>query len=179
MFGEVLALLEARYAIEKRRSLAQLRSRLKRLRAAFRFDRALAVTTPRLLAYIQQRQAEKAATATVNRELETVRRAFAVAVESNLLSVAPRVPHLRESNARQGFFERDEFEALVHALPQRLRDFTRFAYLTRWRKGEISSLRWSDVDRDGGAIRLRPEASKNGRGRTVMLAGDPAPLMER
>jgi integrase len=179
MFGEVLDLLETRYAIEKRRSLAQLRSRLKRLRMAFGLDRALAVTTPRLLAYIQQRQGEKAATATINRELETVRRAFAVAVESNLLSVSPRVPHLRESNARQGFFERPEFEALVRALPEHLQDFTRFAYMTGWRKGEISSLRWSDVDRDGGAIRLRPEEAKTGRGRTVMIAGDLATLMER
>jgi len=45
----------------------------------------------------------------------------------------------------------------------------RFAYLTGWRKGEIISLKWTDVDRDAGAIRLRPEQSKTGRGRTAML----------
>jgi hypothetical protein len=60
-----------------------------------------------------------------------------------------------------------------------LQDFTRFAYLTGWRKGEIISLRWSDVDRDAGAIRLRPEAAKTGRGRTVMLEGDLAELIDR
>jgi integrase len=60
-----------------------------------------------------------------------------------------------------------------------LRDFTRFAYLTGWRKGEIISLKWTDVDRDAGAIRLRPEAAKTGRGRTVMLEGDLAELIER
>ena len=65
------------------------------------------------------------------------------------------------------------------ALPDNLRDFTRFAYLTGWRKGEIISLKWTDVDRDAGAIRLRPEAAKTGRGRTVMLEGDLAELIDR
>ena len=41
------------------------------------------------------------------------------------------------------------------------------------------SLRWSDVDRDGGVIRLRPEHSKNGRGRTVAIEGDLGTLVER
>lgn len=61
---------------------------------------------------------------------------------------------------------------MVAALPEYLRDFTRFAYLTGRRKGEIASLKWTDVDRDAGTIRLRSEAAKTGRGRTVMLEGD-------
>jgi integrase len=61
----------------------------------------------------------------------------------------------------------------------RSRTFGRFAYLTGWRKGEIISLKWTDVDRDAGAIRLRPEAAKSGRGRTVMLEGDLAELIDR
>jgi integrase len=68
---------------------------------------------------------------------------------------------------------------LVAVLPDYLKDFTRFAYLTGWRKGEIISLRWADVDKDGGAIRLRPEASKNGKGRTVVLDGELDALIER
>jgi integrase len=40
-------------------------------------------------------------------------------------------------------------------------------------------LKWTDVDRDAGAIRLRREAAKTGRGRTVMLEGDLAELIER
>ena len=75
--------------------------------------------------------------------------------------------------------ERPDLEAVVAALPAYLRDFTRFAYLTGWRKGEIISLKWTDVDRDAGAIRLRPEAAKTGRGRTVMLEGDLAELIAR
>jgi integrase len=84
-----------------------------------------------------------------------------------------------DSERRQGFFERPDLEAVVAALPAYLRDFTRFAYLTGWRKGEIISLKWTDVDRDASAIRLRPEAAKTGRGRTVMLEGDLAELTDR
>ena len=64
-------------------------------------------------------------------------------------------------------FRRD-LEAVVAALPAYLQHFTRFAYLTGWRKGESISLKWTDVDRDAG-VRLRAEAAKTGRGRIAML----------
>ena len=90
------------------------------------------------------------------------------------------LPRLPEQNVRQGFFERAEFERVVAALPEILRDVARFGYLTGWRRGEILSLRWSDVDREGGVIRLRPEHAKNGRGRQLVLAGEDLPaLIER
>ncbi len=105
--------------------------------------------------------------------------ALRLALQRGKIVAVPLIRQLPETNVRQGFFERSEFEGVVGALPDDLKDFSRFAYLTGWRRGEIISLRWPDVDRDGGAIRLRPEESKNGRGRTVMLEGDLAPLMER
>jgi integrase len=100
-------------------------------------------------------------------------------LDRQLLPSIPKVRALTENNRRQGFFERPDLEAVVAALPDNLRDFTRSAYLTGWRKGEIISLKWTDVDRDAGAIRLRPEAAKTGRGRTVMLEGDLAELIDR
>jgi hypothetical protein len=36
-------------------------------------------------------------------------------------------------------------------------DFTRFAYITGMRKGEIASLRWDDVDREVAAVQLKAE----------------------
>ncbi len=72
-----------------------------------------------------------------------------------------------------------DFEALVAALPADLRDFTRFAYLSAWRKGEIASLLWADVDRDGRLVQLRPEHSKNEEGRLLPLEGALWDLIER
>ncbi len=78
-----------------------------------------------------------------------------------MLPSIPKVRVLTEHNTRQGFFDRPDLEAVVAALP---------AYLTGWRKGS---------DRDAGAIRPRPEAAETGRGRTVMLEGDLAELIDR
>ncbi|MBI3329789.1 MAG: site-specific integrase [Nitrospinae bacterium] len=100
-------------------------------------------------------------------------------MESGTIALALKFPSLREHNTRQGFFEREEFEAVVVRLPVYLQDVARFAYLTGWRKGEIASLTWADVDRSGRAIRLRPEASKSGHGRLLGLEGDLLDVIER
>jgi integrase len=49
--------------------------------------------------------------------------------------------------------------------------------LVGWRSGEIKSLLWVDVD--GDCIRLRPENSKKGEGRLIVLEGELAELIER
>src|SRR5262249_3668049 len=123
-------------------------------------------------AYLTKRREARKANATINRELELLRRALRLTHDRQLLPSIAKVRVLTENNTRQGFFERADLEAVVAVLPDDLRDFTRFAYLTGWRKGEIISLKWTDVHREAGAIRLRPEAAKTGRGRTVMLEGD-------
>jgi integrase len=130
-------------------------------------------------AYITTRRENEESSATINRELELLRRALRLAHDRQLLPSIPKVKTLEEQNARQGFFERPDLEAVVEALPAYLQDFTRFAYLTGWRNGEIISLKWTDVEREAGAIRLRPEAAKTGRGRTIMLEADLAELIDR
>jgi integrase len=177
--GELLKDLEADYRLRKVKSWAQVQSHMKAIRNYFGDWRAADITAAAVDAYIEDRlEADKSA-ATVNRESQLLGQALRLAFERHRLTAVPSIRHLRESNARQGFFERPEFEALVAALPDYLRDVTRFAYLTGWRRGEVIGLRWQDVDRDGKAIRLRPEASKNGRGRTVMIEGELAALMKR
>jgi integrase len=67
----------------------------------------------------------------------------------------------------------------VAALPNAVRDFARFGYLTGWRSGEIKGLRWEWVDRAGGLIRLPGSHSKNGRPRKVPLEGELRDVMRR
>jgi integrase len=161
------------------KSLGSALSHIKPVRDHFRDWRALDINFRAIEAYITKRRGEKKSNATINRELELLRRALRLAHDRQLLPCIPKVRVLTENNTRQGFFERPDLESVVTALPEYLRDFTRFAYLTGWRKGEIISLKWTDVDRDAGAIRLRPEAAKTGRARTVMLEGDLAELIDR
>jgi len=79
------------------------------------------------------------------------------------------VPHIEkfseQGNARQGFFEQDELEAIISFLPSYLKDVVRFAYYTSWRKGEILTLEWRDVHDD--VISLRHEIAKNKDGQMI------------
>jgi integrase len=129
--------------------------------------------------YIKARQDAGALPATINRETQLLGQG-AQPFLAKLGLPALTIPRLPEHNVRQGFFERAEFERVAAGLPEALRDVARFGYLTGWRRGEILSLRWSDVDREGGVIRLRPEHAKNGHGRQLALAGADLPaLIER
>ena len=82
-----------------------------------------------------------------------------------------------KGNARRGFFTNAAFRLLRQRLPEHLRDFCEFGYLTGWRKGEIASLHWEDVD--GDLVLLRGENAKNGHPRSVTLSGDLADSIER
>ena len=178
-FGSLLDDLVSDYRVRRVKSLGSALSHIKPVRDQFGDWRALDINFRAIEAYITRRREEKKSNATINRELELLRRALRLAHDRQMLPSVPKVRALTENNTRQGFFERIDLEAVVAALPDYLRDFTRFAYLTGWRKGEIISLKWTDVDRDTGSIRLRPEAAKTGRGRTVMLEGDLAELIYR
>jgi integrase len=178
-FGSLLDDLVLDYRLRRVKSLGSALSHIKPLRDHFGDWRALDINFRAIEAYITKRRADEKANATINRELELLRRALRLAHDRQLLPSIPKVRVLNENNTQQGFFERPDLEAVVTALPEYLRDFSRFAYLTGWRKGEIASLKWTDVDRNAGATRLRPEAAKTGRGRTVMLEGDLAELIDR
>ena len=117
--------------------------------------------------------------ATVNRELAALRRAFRIAVRQKQLSTMPTVTLLAEHNARQGFVEPATFEAIVVNLPEELQDLATFAYLTGWRKGEVQTLAWSDVDRTRGLVTLRREHSKNEEPRLLPLTPALAAIIER
>jgi integrase len=86
---------------------------------------------------------------------------------------------LRESNARQGFFESEVFEKVRAELPDYLYGVATFAYYTGWRKAEIVGLRWRQVDLAHAEVRLDPGATKNGEGRALFLEGELREMLER
>ncbi len=177
--SELLNALEENYRLQEGRATPQFLAHLRPVRAAFGDRRAIAVTEEGVDRYIADRLGAGRSHATVNRETQLLGQAFRLAVERKRLSAAPIIRRLPERNVRQGFFERGEFEAVLEHLPPYLQDLARFGYLTGWRRGEIASLTWADVDRDGRVIRLRPEASKTEEGRLLALEGDLWDIIER
>jgi integrase len=181
---ELFVSLETDYEINRRRSLGTLKGRLVHLRSAFGNCRAINVNEEKIELYKQTRLAERTARgrrpiqpATVNRELSMLRKAFRLGIRRNRIAVAPTVDLLAENNVRQGFVEPVDFDRLVAALPEHLRDFMYFAYMTGWRRGEISSLQWSAVNRQARTILLG--RSKNGEPRILPLVSELESLIER
>jgi len=80
-----------------------------------------------------------------------------------------------KGNARQGFFERHEFLAILPFLPAPLDDAARFAFATGWRRGEVLPLRWASVY--GDEIRLG--TTKNGEGASTPINSGLREIIER
>src|SRR5262249_5829828 len=117
--------------------------------------------------------------ASINRELAALRRMFALAIRASKLATRPHIALLAEDNAREGFLDPADFAALRASLPAWLADAALFAYLTGWRRTEVATLTWADVDLRGGTIRLRAVHSKNKRSRLVRLTGALLALVDR
>jgi integrase len=92
-------------------------------------------------------------------------------VREGLLASRPTFPTVHVSNARQGFFERADFDRLCAELPEYLRAAATFAYLTGWRtRSEVLPLRWANVDFVNGVVRLDVRTTKNDAGRIFPFA---------
>ena len=138
----------------------------KHLRPRFGEMRASKLTFGIVQRYIEQRQKAGATHATINREIALLRRAFNLAHQE-----LPTLPaKLKENNVRKGFFEHDEYTALLRTLPDELRSVLTFAYYTGCRKGEILGLQWSQVDLLEQVVRLEAGTTNNDEPRLIPLA---------
>jgi integrase len=178
-FDDLAAMYVTDYKVNGKRSLKDAQRNVRHLRTIFGFDRAMDITTDRIATYSASRLDEGMAPASVNRELAALRRMFSLAVKASKLGHRPHVAMLTEDNARQGFLEPADFAAVRAHLPSYLTDAATFAYLTGWRKGEVRTLEWRDVDLPAKVIRLRAEHSKNKRPRAIALRGELLTLIEQ
>src|SRR5207249_6345037 len=165
-------MLRVNYEVNGRRSLATVKYPFQHLLGFFgERHRALRITTDRLERYVQTRQREGAAGATINLELGLLGRAFTLAIRAKRLgrNRRPFLPKLAadESRVRQGFFGREDVDRLCTPcdcppgtrrgaraedddtprcwhLPEVLADVVRFLFWSALRVGEVRSLEWRD-----------------------------------
>jgi integrase len=121
--------------------------------------------------YMLKRGRQGAVNATINRECALLRRAFNLGRRQTPPKVffVPFIPRLKEENVRKGFLEHGQFLVLRQALPDEIKPILTFAYYTGCRRGEILSLRWSQVDLVRALVRLEPGTTKNDEPRTLPL----------
>src|SRR5207245_212014 len=123
-------------------------------------------------AYIEKRQRAGFSNGSINRELAALKRAFHLAVTGKLLSHdhVPSIELLQEAPPRSGFFEPDQFQAVLKRLPPPIQPVALFGYETGWRLREIITLQWRQVDLQAGSVRLDPGTTKNREGRVAYLS---------
>jgi integrase len=179
-FDDLAALLLDEYRANGRKSLDRVEDAVDHLRAFFTGCRAQAISTERILAYIRHRQEQEAANATINRELAALKRVFRLGEKAGRVVRRPYIDMLQEHNARTGFFERQELDAVLAHLPADLTAMFEVANITGWRvKSEILTRQWAHVDFRSGWLRLEPGETKNNEGRQFPLTPDLRAALER
>jgi integrase len=165
-FDDLATLLIDEYRANARKSLDRVEDAVSHLEGFFTGWRAQAISTDRILAYVRHRQQQEAANATINRELAALKRMFRLGERAGKVLRRPFIDMLQEHNARTGFFERADFDAVLARLPADLKAVFAVAYLTGWRvMSEILTRQWVHVDLQSGWLRLEPGETKNLEGR--------------
>jgi integrase len=107
-----------------------------------------------------------------------LRRGFRLALEAGKVLATPKIQTPNPHNVRQGFFEVEQYHAVLPHLPEHLRPVVQAAYLTGWRaRSELLTRQWRHVDLNGW-LRLEPGESKNGEGRNFPLTRELHVLFE-
>jgi integrase len=161
------------YRINGRKSGTDAEARWKlHLKPFFGGMRAVDVSSEQLSRYVDKRQQEEAANATINRELAALKRMFRLGQQSTPPKVirAPKFPKLAEDNIRKGFLEDGHYRKLVEYCPELwFRSLVECGRTYGWRISELLNMRVSQVDVSQRVIRLEPGTTKNRDGREVLM----------
>lgn len=161
------------YRINGKKSVRHAEFRwTKHLRPFFGIYRAVQVTSEAVARYIESRQEQKAANATINRELAALKRMFRLGLQATPPKVLrlPKIPRLREDNVRTGFLEDGQYRKLVEYCPELwFRSMVEVGRTYGWRVSEIMNMRVSQLDLLQRTIRLEPGTTKNREGREVTM----------
>jgi site-specific recombinase XerD len=169
-YEELVEDLRQHYRNTESRDLVEVNKRLKHLDAFFAGTRAAKIDAALVARYIEQRKAQKSANGTTNRELGVLTRMFRLALENGRVTRVPIIRKLKEAAPRQGFFEREPFEAVRKHLSEDLQAAATVAYTFGWRtQSEVLTLERRQLDLAAETLRLDPGTTKNDDGRLVYL----------
>ena len=198
-FGDMVAVLRDDYKRHHRRSLTvkvvdgqevyggTCESSIKRLTSFFGGWRALAIDVVAIGHYWDTRLAAPYhnAEGSLGNDVRILKRMIRLARRAGLLPATYAIPDFEipdPQNAREGYFEADDFRAVLAELPEPLRPVMEFCYLTGWRVAkEVLPLTWDRVDFKQGTVRLARYTTKNKDARVFPFDVVPAlgTLLER
>lgn len=159
-FEEMHELLLESYRFKRNRTNPS--RHVKRLAESFGGMRGEDITEARIAEYSRKRlYRDRMKPATLRRELAILKRMLRLG--SSRLPRVPLVDLPRVDNARQGFFEEHEVQAVLAHLPDHARNLVEFLYLTGWRSSEAFRLQWTDVDFKQQLVWLRDSKNREPR----------------
>ncbi len=177
-YEEVARDLREHYRTTGSRDLTEAEKRLKHLDRFFSGRRIASLGGAEATAYVAHRQKEGAANGTVNRELAVFTKMLGLAYENGKLLRLPVIRKLKEAAPREGFFERERFEAVRRHLRPDLQVAVTLAYTYGWRmQSEVLALERRHLDPEAGTLRLDPGTTKNEDGRLVYLTPELTALL--
>jgi len=142
--------------------------------------RAVDVSSELLARYVDKRQQEAAANATINRELAALKRMFRLGQQATPPKVvrAPKFPKLAENNIRKGFLEDGQYRKLIEHCPDLwFRALVECGRTYGWRVSELLTMRVNQVDVSQRVIRLEPGTTKNRDGKEVLMTDEICKLL--
>jgi integrase len=177
-YEEVAADLTTHYEATGSRDLKEYARRVQHLARFFPGQRIAAIGQPLVDAYIVHRQAQSAAGATIRRELGTLTKMLRLAYQNGKLLRLPMLQKPKDGAPREGFFERDQYDAVRRRLSADLQAAIAIAYTFGWRmQSEVLTLERRQLDLDARTLRLDPGTTKNDEGRLVYLTPEITALL--
>jgi len=141
---------------------------------------AVEITSDRIGSYISWRQEQRAASATIKRELAALGRAFRLAQKAGMVAFRPEISTLREERQPREFFEADQYRAVLENLPEYLKPEIQTAFITGWRiKSEILTRQKQHLDLQSGFLNLEREETSSGEERRFPLTPGMGELLVR
>jgi integrase len=138
-------------------------------------DLPLSAFTPRHWDTYKTTRVKQVAAATVNIELRTVKATFNTALRWKLIQSNPfsRQPMCPIPASVPIFFTKEDFQIVINKIEETwLKEIVIFAVLTGLRRGEISNLKWQNINLKSREIIIESDATfktKHGRRRIVPL----------
>jgi integrase len=169
-YEEGAADLRRHYEATGERDLAEYDRRVAHLTRAFAGRRIAQLGQVDVDAYVLRRRGEGVVGSTIRRELGTLTKLLRLAYQNGKLLRLPILRKPKEGPPREGFFERDQYEAVRRRLPEDLQVAVTLAYTYGWRmQSEVLVLERRQLDLEAGTVRLDPGSTKNDEGRIIYL----------
>ncbi|MFN7984394.1 MAG: tyrosine-type recombinase/integrase [Vicinamibacterales bacterium] len=181
-FEELAAFYMERWAKPRKRSWKADDNLIRRRILPSWRRRAIADITRRDVRDMVQSVADAGAPVVANRVAALLSKMFSVALDWDLVTVNPavRIPRPAVERARDRVLNEDEIRVLWAAfdrLAPPMAAFYKLRFLTAQRGGEVASMRWADVDLDGGWWTVPASQSKNKLAHRVPLNGSAVTLL--